>query len=106
MYAIPAGTIYNVRYASEGRYTLHMVGKRGETLSTTGASGYNKVILAFNEKSIAELFTDGNIIKVERIESTKGEIETTSVVEEITPVEIVEIIPEIEILEKLEMRKY
>lgn len=105
MYGIPTNTIYYVRYASEGRYTLHMVGKKGETLSTTGASGYNKVILTFNSKSIAGLFADGNIIKVERIESTKGEIATTETVEEITPVIEVEAMQELEVIEIDEQRE-
>jgi len=81
MYSVPKGTIYEITSTYNDRYYLTMVGKRGEKLSTTGANGCNKVALTFSAKSIAGLFSDGDIIKVKRIESTKGEIANTEVTE-------------------------
>jgi len=89
MYSVPKGTIYEITSTYNGNYNLNMVGKRGEKLSTTGANGCNKVILTFSAKSIAGLFSDGDIIKVERIESTKGEIANTEVTEVIENVEVI-----------------
>jgi len=89
MYSVPKGTIYEITSTYNGNYNLNMVGKRGEKLSTTGANGCNKVILTFSAKSIAGLFSDGDIVKVERIESTKGEIANTETTETIENVEVI-----------------
>ena len=89
MYSVPKGTIYEITSTYNDRYYLTMVGKRGEKLSTTGANGCNKVALTFSAQSIARLFSDGDIIKVERIESTKGELANTEVTETVENVEVI-----------------
>jgi len=94
MYNIPVGTIYYCTGGIEGiNYTLNMVGKRGETLSTYNASGFNKVLLSFNVKNIKELFEGEFISLFDRIEQTKGEIEKTNIPEtpEVITPEVVEV---------------
>lgn len=78
IYSVPKNTIYICSHKNEYGYTFHMLGKKGEPLSTYNASATNKILLNFNNKLVQQLFNEKYIVKVERIEQTKGEVETNN----------------------------
>lgn len=76
IYSIPTGTIYTCTHKGDEKtnYTFHMIGKKGEPLSSYNASGFNKILLAFQPKTVKTLFNEGYIVLVDRIEQTKGDL--------------------------------
>lgn len=76
IYSVPVGDIYEctTEATEKANYLFHLLGKRGEKLSTYNANGFNKILLGFRPSLVEKLFAEGYIIMVDRIEQTKGEL--------------------------------
>lgn len=76
MYAVPKGFIYEC--TSEGdektNFLFHLLGKRGEKLSTYNASATNKILLGFKPATVRKLINENYIIVVDKITQTKKEL--------------------------------